>query len=128
LEGECNELASWGYNRDKKAGKRQIVIGLLCDEKGEPVATEVFQGNTLDFATLGLQVKKIADVFGGQQVTLVGDRGMIKGSQIEELVQAGFHYITALTKGQIRALLRQGVLHLEAFGEPLREVTQAGIR
>lgn len=128
LEGECNELATWGYNRDKKAGKRQIVIGLLCDEKGEPVATEVFQGNTLDFATLGLQVKKIADVFGGQQVTLVGDRGMIKGSQIEELVQAGFHYITALTKGQIRALLRQGVLHLEAFGEPLREVTQAGIR
>ena len=128
LEGECNELATWGYNRDKKAGKRQIVIGLLCDEAGEPVATEVFQGNTLDFATLGLQVRKIADVFGGQQVTLVGDRGMIKGGQIEELVQAGFHYITALTQGQIRALLRQGVLHLETFGESLREVTQAGIR
>ena len=128
LEGECNELASWGYNRDKKAGKRQIVIGLLCDEGGEPVATEVFQGNTLDFATLGLQVKKIADVFGCQQVTMVGDRGMIKGGQIEELVQAGFHYITALTKGQIRALLTQGVLNLEAFGEPLREVTQAEIR
>lgn len=128
LEGECNELATWGYNRDEKAGKQQIVIGLLCDEGGEPVATEVFQGNTLDFATLGLQVKKIADVFGCQQVTLVGDRGMIKGGQIEELVQAGFHYITALTKGQIRAMLTQGVLHLEAFGEPLREVTQAGIR
>jgi hypothetical protein len=128
LEGECNELATWGYNRDKKAGKPQIVIGLLCDEGGEPVATEVFQGNTLDFATLGLQVKKIADVFGCQQVTMVGDRGMIKGGQIEELVQAGFHYITALTKGQIGALLTHGVLHLEAFGEPLREVTQAGIR
>jgi hypothetical protein len=53
---------------------------------------------------------------------------MIKGGQIEELVQAGFHYITALTKGQIRALLRQGVLRLETFGESLREVTQAGIR
>jgi transposase len=127
-ERECNELATWGYNRDKKAGKRQIVIGLLCDEGGEPVATEVFQGNTLDFATLGLQVKKIADVFGCQQVTMVGDRGMIKGGQIEEVVQAGFHYITALTTGQIRALLTQGVLDLEAFGEPLREVTQAEIR
>jgi DDE family transposase len=128
LEGECNELATWGYNRDKKAGKQQIVIGLLGDEAGEPVATEVFQGNTLDFATLGLQVKKIADVFGCQQVTLVGDRGMMKGGQIEELVQAGLHSITALTKGQIRALLQRRVLHLEAFGEPLREVTQAEIR
>jgi Transposase DDE domain len=128
LEGGCNELAAWGYNRDKKAGKQQIVIGLLSDEAGEPVATEVFQGNTLDLATLGLQVKKIAEVFGCQQVTLVGDRGMIKGGQIEELVQAGFHYITALTQGQIRALLTHGVLHLEALGEPLREVTQAEIR
>jgi Transposase DDE domain len=128
LEGQCNELAAWGYNRDKKAGKPQIVIGLLGDEGGEPVATEVFQGNTLDFATLGLQVKKITEVFGCQQVTVVGDRGMLKSDQIEELKQAGLHYITALTKGQIRALLRQGVLHLETFGAQVGEVTQTGIR
>jgi hypothetical protein len=63
-----------------------------------------------------------------QQVSVVGDRGMLKSNQIEELKQAGLHYITALTKAQIRALLRQGVLHLEAFGEQLREVTQAEIQ
>ena len=34
LEGEQNELAEYGYNRDKKRGKKQIVIGLLCDENG----------------------------------------------------------------------------------------------
>jgi hypothetical protein len=128
LEGECNELAAWGYNRDKKAGKQQIGIGLLGDEGGEPVATEVFQGNTLDFATLGVQVKKIAEMFECQEVTVVGDRGMLKSEQIEALKRAGFHYITALTKAQIRALLAQGVLHLEAFGEQVGEVTQAEIR
>lgn len=128
LEGECNELAAWGYNRDKKAGKQQIVIGLLGDEGGEPVATEVFQGNTLEFATLGVQVKKIAEMFECQEVTVVGDRGMLKSEQIEALKRAGFHYITALTKAQIRALLAQGVLHLEAFGEQVGEVTQAEIR
>jgi DDE family transposase len=128
LEGECNELAAWGYNRDKKAGKQQIVIGLLGDEGGEPVATEIFQGNTLDFATLGVQVKKIAEMFECQEVTVVGDRGMLKSEQIEALKRAGFHYITALTKAQIRALLAQGVLHLEAFGEQVGEVTQAEIR
>jgi hypothetical protein len=53
LEGECNELAAWGYNRDKKEGHPPIVIGLWGEEGGEPVATEVFQGNTLDFATRG---------------------------------------------------------------------------
>ena len=44
------------------------------------------------------------------------------------MVQVSFHYITALTKGQIRALLTQDVLDWGAFGEPLREVTQAEIR
>ena len=46
LEGECNELAEYGYNRDKKKGKKQIVIGLLTNSEGLPVATRVFKGNT----------------------------------------------------------------------------------
>ncbi len=36
LEGTQNELAAFGYNRDGKKGKRQIVIGLLCNEDGKP--------------------------------------------------------------------------------------------
>jgi len=37
LEGTKNALAAFGYNRDKKKGKRQIVIGLLCYEPGIPL-------------------------------------------------------------------------------------------
>ena len=46
FEGTQNELAALGYNRDGKRGKRQIVIGLLCDAAGVPVSIEVFKGNT----------------------------------------------------------------------------------
>ena len=28
-KGECNFFGAYGYNRDKKKGKKQIVIGLL---------------------------------------------------------------------------------------------------
>src|SRR5262252_5270742 len=48
LEGTHNDLAAFGYNRDGKKGKLQIVIGLLCDEDGHPVSMEVFPGNTQD--------------------------------------------------------------------------------
>jgi len=96
LEGEQNELANYGYNRDKKRGKKQIVIGLLCDEKGEPVSIEVFEGNTADLSTFESQVKKASERFGCERVTFVGDRGMIKSGQIENLSEAGFHYITAI--------------------------------
>jgi transposase len=48
LEGVDNELAKYGYNRDKKKGKQQIVIGLLTDQQGVPVSIEVFEGNRSD--------------------------------------------------------------------------------
>jgi len=48
LEGEQNEQGAYGYNRDGKRGKKQIVIGLLADEEGEPLAVRVFEGNTSD--------------------------------------------------------------------------------
>lgn len=123
LEGDHNALATWGYNRDGKPGKRQIVIGLLCDGQGRALSIEVFAGNTQDPQTLGAQIQKAAQRFGAQDVTFVGDRGMIKGPQIRELGQKNFHYITAITKPQIEALLKQQVLQLDLFEEALAEVT-----
>src|ERR1041384_2765467 len=79
LEGTHNELAAFGYNRDGKKGKMQIVIGLLCDEDGQPVSIEVFPGNTTDPHTLAVQVAKVKTRFGVHEITFVGDRGMIKG-------------------------------------------------
>ena len=122
LEGTQNELGAFGYNRDGKKGKRQIVIGLLCNDLGQPLSIEVFTGNTSDVKTLASQIRKAADRFGGGQVTFVGDRGMIKGPQIADLAEEGFHYITALTQSQIDKLLSQGVLQMSLFDQPLAEV------
>jgi hypothetical protein len=128
LEGDDNALGDYGYNRDGKKGKKQIVIGLLCDQDGTPVSTEVFRGNTQDPQTFGAQVRKASQRFGCQRVTFVGDRGMIKSGQIEELSRAGFHYITAITKPQIETLLSGGVLQMALFDDALCEVEQDGVR
>src|SRR5262247_2450133 len=129
LEGAHNELAAFGYNRDGKKGKRQIVIGLLCDEDGHPVSIEVFPGNTADPHTFAAQLAKVKTRFGVHEITFVGDRGMIKGQQIEDLAQHGFHYITAITKPQIEKLLRQGTLQMDLFDQALAEVfVDEGIR
>jgi len=125
LEGEKNQLAAFGYNRDGKKGKRQIVIGLLCDREGTPLSIEVFKGNTQDTQTFASQVSKVAERFGGGAVTFVGDRGMIKAPQIEELKayeDHEFHYITAITKPQIEKLLAQGDIQIGLFDQPLAEV------
>jgi len=122
LEGAHNELAAFGYNRDGKKGKRQIVIGLLCDEDGHPVSIEVLPGNTADPHTFAAQLEKVKVRFGVTAITFVGDRGMIKGQQVEDLATQGFHYITAITKPQIEKLLRTGTLQMDLFDQELAEV------
>ena len=122
LEGEHNALATFGYNRDRKSGKRQIVIGLLADADGRPLSIEVFPGNTSDVKTFSSQLNKAATRFGAERVTFVGDRGMIKAPQRAEIGAAGFHYITAITKAQIDALIAAGVLQMDLFEETLAEV------
>ena len=122
LEGEKNALGAFGYNRDNKKGKRQIVVGLLCNSLGRPLAIEIFPGNTQDTKTFASQVEKVAGRFGGGEITFVGDRGMIKGPQIKNLQQEGFRFITAITKPQIESLLSQGILQMGLFDAPLAEV------
>ena len=122
LEGQCNAWAAWGYNRDGKKGKKQLVVGLLTDAQGEPVSTQVYRGNTRDMKTFGQQVDRLKKDFGCQGVTLVGDRGMIRGDQKAAAQAAHFHFITALTKPQIEKLLTQQVLPMELFEEVVSEV------
>ena len=69
LEGDCNELANWGYNRDKKKGKKQIVVGLLAGPDGLPVAVRVFEGNTTDTKTVAEQVRILAKSFEVKNIT-----------------------------------------------------------
>jgi hypothetical protein len=122
VEGDHNALADWGYNRDHKSGKKQLVVGLLTDSRGEPVSIQVYRGNTNDLKTFGDQVQKIKAELGGAGVTLVGDRGMIRTKQTTLAQQAGFHFITALTKPQIEKLLATQVFQLEFFEEQVHEV------
>lgn len=128
LEGDKNELADYGYNRDKKKGKKQIVIGLLTDKEGYPVSIEVFKGNTNDTTTVSNQLQKLKENFGVERVVFVGDKGMIKSTQIDELTSDKFkwNYLTTITKAQIQTLLDKNILQLELFDTDIIEVKGEG--
>jgi hypothetical protein len=70
----------------------------------------------------------LAARFDAHDVTFVGDRGMLKSLQLEELTEEGFHYLTAITKPQIDTLLKRGVLQMELFEERLGEIHADGVR
>src|SRR5580704_17506395 len=118
LEGRCCPLAQFGYSRDGKRSKRQIVYGLLCARDGCPVAIEVIAGSTADPTTLTSQVTKLKERFALDHVVLVGDRGMITQARItEDLKAAGLDWITAWRAPAIKALLEGGALQMSLFDD-----------
>ncbi len=118
VEGEKNEWAEYGYNRDKKQGKKQIVYGLMTDQEGCPVSVEVFRGNTADTSTLRTQVEKIQKTFELKHVVLVGDRGILKQKQIqEEILPVGLDWITAMQKQEIRKVVEKKEYQMSLFDE-----------
>src|ERR687887_221132 len=125
LEGRCCELARFGYSRDRRPDRLQIVYGLLCDRDGRPLAIEVFEGDAGDPSTLAAQVEKLKQRFRLQHVVLVGDRGMLTAARLrEDLRPAGLDWITSLRAPPIQALVAAGPLQLSLFDErDLAEIT-----
>jgi transposase len=124
--GHKSDLIKHGYSRDQKKGLPQIVYGLLCNREGCPITIEVFAGNTADPDTLTSQIQKVRKRFSLRRVVLVGDRGMITSSRINEELRGveGLDWITALRSDSIRKLMTGGAIQRSLFDEKdLAEIT-----
>ena len=117
FEGRKCPLAQYGYSGDERRGNPQIVVGLVSNQDGCPVAVEVFEGNTTDPKTLTAQLDKLRRRFGLRQLVLVGDRGMLTQKRIEDELRPleGLEWITALRAPQIRTLAADEVLQMSLF-------------
>ena len=116
FEGVTCPLAALGKSRDGKKGTLQVNWGLLTDERGRPVAVSVFKGNTGDPKTLIPQVRKVKEDFGIKTMVIVGDRGMITQTQIDELKTIdGVDWIAALKPAGIKKLVEDKTVQMELF-------------
>ena len=117
-EGRTCPLMRFGYNRDRKRGKTQLVYAVLSAPGGCPVAVQAYPGNTADPNTVPDQVVKLKVRFGLERVVLVGDRGLLTQVQIEHLKRhRGLGWVSALKSLQVRALVEQHALQLSLFDE-----------
>jgi len=115
-EGHTCSLAFFGHSRDKKKGLPQIVYGLMTDAYGCPVSVDVYPGNTGDPSTVPRQVDKLRNRFQLERVILVGDRGLLTQTQIDNLIEfPQLGWISALKSKCIRKLIVSGDLQLSIF-------------
>ena len=85
---------AFGYSRDHRSDRPQIVIGLLCTSDGIPIAHHVFAGNTNDASTLPAVLADLAHRFAVGRICVVADRGLVSSDNVEA-VAAGFDHVLA---------------------------------
>jgi transposase len=91
-----NPKAKRGYSRDKRPDCKQVVVGLVVNRDGFPLAHEVFEGNRLDRSTLGEMLDLLEKRVGLKQgQTVVVDRGMSFDDNLEEIRSRKLRYIVA---------------------------------
>lgn len=86
---------AFGYSRDHRGDRPQVVIGLLTTGDGIPIAHHVFAGNTADVSTLAAVLGDLQERFGVGRIPVVADRGLISAANVETLAEQGFDHVLA---------------------------------
>ena len=94
FEGEGGEtLGRNGHSKDARPDLHQMVVGVVIDEDGRPICSEMWPGNTADVTTLIPVVTRLRERFLLNRVCIIADRGMVSAKTIATLEANGIEYI-----------------------------------
>jgi transposase len=94
FEGEGGEtIGQRGHSKDHRPDLKQMVVGMVLDQNGNPLCSELWPGNTADVKSLAPIVERLKTRFGIGSVCIVADRGMISAETLAEVEKRKWKYI-----------------------------------
>ncbi|MFQ6052416.1 MAG: IS1634 family transposase [Candidatus Hydrothermarchaeota archaeon] len=90
-----SDLLDYGYSRDHRPDRKQIVVGLATDSDGLPLASSVFQGNTMDMDTVEAMLKRVKRFKVGRCI-FVCDRGMVSEGNLKLMREHEYDYLVGV--------------------------------
>ena len=112
---KLDDLRAFGFSKDCKFNEVQIVLSLLTDYAGNPLAYELFPGNMYEGGTLERQLVKLKEKYNLEKATIVADRGMYCRANLESLAAMGFEYIVGTKLRTSKSDIKQEVLSQEDY-------------
>ena len=143
FEGEGGEtIGELGHSKDHRPDLNQMVVGTLLDDRGRPLACEMWPGNTADVSSTIPVVTRLKKRFGAGKFCIVADRGMISQATIKELEKEQLSYILGvrmrlvkevkndvlLDTGEYEEVYPEGVHSKDPSPLKVKEVTVNGTR
>jgi len=98
FEGNECVLAKFGYSRDHRPDKLQIVVVFVVDQKGVLVTHRVWPGNQTDSKSLEPVDRSLKSEFGLDAPRVV-DRGMATWANLDQMDEDKERYLVALRAG-----------------------------
>lgn len=86
-------LGKHGKSKDHRPDLRQVIVGVVLDDEGRPICSEIWPGNATDVKALLPVVRRLRERFGITRMCLCADRGMISAETMAELEAHGIEYI-----------------------------------
>ncbi len=94
FEGAGGEtIGQRGHSKDHRPDLKQMVVGMVLDQHGNPLCSELWPGNTADVKSLVPIVERLKSRFGIGSVSIVADRGMISAETLVEVEKRQWKYI-----------------------------------
>ena len=94
FEGQGGEsLGERGHSKDQRPDLKQMIVGVVVDDAGRPLMSQMWPGNTADVTSLVPLVDRLRTHFHVNEVCIVADRGMISAATLESIKARGWRYI-----------------------------------
>jgi transposase len=103
-------LGQFGYSKDHRPDRRQMIAGAVLAAAGQPVGCELWPGNQADSRSLLPVVDRLRRRVAIRKVCWVADRGIISRETLQELEDRGLEYILGAR------LRRQREVRIEVLG------------
>lgn len=105
-----------GHSKDHRPDLKQMVVGMVLDQDGNPVCSELWPGNTADVKSLVPLVERLKTRFGIGSVCIVADRGMISAATLAEVEKREWQYILGVrmrSSTEAKAVVARGGRYAE---------------
>ncbi len=90
---ENSTVAQYGYSKDKRNDKKQVIVGLVVSSSRLPVGITEEIGSQNDVKNFVSMLRKMKGKYGAEKMIFVGDKGMNSKSNREELDRLKEEYI-----------------------------------
>jgi len=130
---DVDQLRKQGWSKDGKPDKVQVFMAMVIDDRGLPIAMELFEGNSSEKVAIRDFIQKLSQKVDVREVVFVGDAGLYSNEFLEQLRSYGWKVIMRIPRNALSKQEKEEVLSNQGWevmeadeesGEVLKEIKE----